>query len=108
MSGRVATRQPALARRWSAEAFSEGGGPAPRSSCASARPLQLRVHLSDEPIAGHPNFLHLWIEIGRDFGGNYLVFAFALSQQTRHAIANGQRNVAVRDNGGAIDGRSVS
>src|SRR5690349_7771497 len=70
--------------------------------------FQFGVHLPNEPIGSHSDFLHLRIEIGRELGGNDFVFALALGQQSRDAIADGQRNVAVRDNRGAIDRRSRS
>jgi hypothetical protein len=54
-------------------------GPAPILR-GSASGLQLCVHLADESIARHPDFLHLRIEIGGHLGRHDLVFALALSQ----------------------------
>src|SRR5947207_3633018 len=70
--------------------------------------LELLIHLADEPLAGHAGFLDLRIEIGGDLRRDDLVLALALIDETRNAIANGQRHVAVGDHRSAIDRRPVA
>src|SRR5712691_3449365 len=49
-----------------------------RRSRVSASGFQLRVHLTDESLAGGPDFLDLRIEIGGDLGRHHVVLALPL------------------------------
>ena len=58
--------------------------------------LQVGVGLTHESLAGRAGLLDLGIEIRDHLGGHDFVLALALSDERSHAVADGNRDVAVR------------
>src|SRR3954467_12927164 len=78
------------------------------TSVLSAIGFQLGVDLAHEPFARHAGLLNLRVEVGGHLCGHDLVSALSLIPQTRDAVANHHRGVAMRDDRSAIHCRAVA
>src|SRR5262245_43781767 len=80
------------------------------SSCdnIASLPAELCVQLVDESIACRASLLDLRFVIDSWFSGDDLLRSLALLDHRRHAIADYENHVAMRNDRSAINGRAVS